>query len=491
MYKTFLILKYLRKRRIAWVSLMAVVLCTTMVIVVMSVMGGWLSMFRESQRGLIGDVIITRRSWSGFPYYQEIIDELKAKVPEVKAAVPAIQTFGLININNAIRSGVQVYGYPIDQIGEVNAFPQSLYRQRRAATDPHLSAADRALAQAAATQPASFDPPLAPELYRFIKSESKSDPAKWPGMIVGDGVVGVRKRDDGTIGSRDGLLRAWAQLTLVGIDDEGSQSDLINQKAMPTFWIVDNSRTKFYQQDENTVYVDFSLLQRELRMGEDEYTDAKTGEKVKVPARTSNIQISVKPGFKPADVTNKVREVAAGVMLRHNYDMITHDIYVNTWEEMQADFINAIEHEIVLTTLLFAIISIVAVFLIFCIFYMIVVEKTRDVGIIKSVGATSSGVAGIFLGYGLAIGLIGGGLGLLVSYVIVHNINELHAALGKYLGIEMWNAKTYMFDSIPNTLDPKKVAIIVSVAVISSVVGSLIPAIRAARMNPVEALRWE
>ena len=62
MYKLHLILKYLRKRRIAWVSLIAVMLCTTMVLVVISVMGGWLRMFRESFHGLAGDVMVTSRS---------------------------------------------------------------------------------------------------------------------------------------------------------------------------------------------------------------------------------------------------------------------------------------------------------------------------------------------------------------------------------------------------------------------------------------------
>ena len=74
-------------------------------------------------------------------------------------------------------------------------------------------------------------------------------------------------------------------------------------------------------------------------------------------------------------------------------------------------------------TILFGIISIVAIFLIFCIFFMIVVEKTRDIGIIKSVGATSFGVALIFLGYGVTIGLLGGGAGVAAGYLIVHNIN--------------------------------------------------------------------
>src|SRR5215471_13457618 len=118
MYKLHLILKYLRKRRIAWVSLVAVMLCTTMVIVVISMMGGWLRMFRDQFHGLSGDIVISRQSLAGFGHYQEIIDEVE-RIPEVKAAVPSLRTFGLINILNQVRDGVQVIGYPIDRIGEV------------------------------------------------------------------------------------------------------------------------------------------------------------------------------------------------------------------------------------------------------------------------------------------------------------------------------------------------------------------------------------
>jgi lipoprotein-releasing system permease protein len=145
----------------------------------------------------------------------------------------------------------------------------------------------------------------------------------------------------------------------------------------------------------------------------------------------------------------------------------------------------------VLLTLLFAIVSVVAVFLIFCMFSMIVAEKTRDVGIIKSLGASNWGVAQIFLGYGLAIGLIGAGTGLLSAYLIVHNINAIHAWMGRALGIVIWNPKTYIFDTIPNTMEGSDVIWIVSIAILSAVIGALIPAIRAARMNPVEAMRWE
>src|ERR1700676_4724678 len=79
-----LMLRYLMKRRIAWVSLIAVMLCTAMVLIVISVMGGWLRMFKQTNHDLIGDLIVYRGSLDGFGHYEEMVADIE-KIPEVGA----------------------------------------------------------------------------------------------------------------------------------------------------------------------------------------------------------------------------------------------------------------------------------------------------------------------------------------------------------------------------------------------------------------------
>ena len=159
MYKLTLILKYLLKRRIAWVSLAAVMLCTTMVLVVISVMGGWLNMFKHSFHGLTGDVIVKSESLEGFAYYDEMIQRIE-KQSDIAAAVPTIETFALFNVGSIPTAAVKVMGLPIDKIGSVNNFPASLYRQHTSIQDelkqPGLSPDQRASLEKELAKPPSF-----------------------------------------------------------------------------------------------------------------------------------------------------------------------------------------------------------------------------------------------------------------------------------------------------------------------------------------------
>jgi lipoprotein-releasing system permease protein len=144
----------------------------------------------------------------------------------------------------------------------------------------------------------------------------------------------------------------------------------------------------------------------------------------------------------------------------------------------------------VLNVLLFMIIA-VAGFGILAIFYMIVVEKTRDIGILKSLGASGSGVMGIFLGYGLSLGIVGSGVGMILGLLFVANINEIADLLGRITGQPVFDPSVYYFYKIPTIVEPFTVMWICLGAIAIAVLASVLPARRAANLHPVRALRYE
>ena len=547
MYVPLLILKYLRRRKIAWVSLIAVMLCTAMVLVVISVMSGWLGMFRASFQGLSGDVIVRTTGQAGLPYYEEIARELEAR-DDVVAAVPTLETYGIINVDRTIQDGVRVIGLPMDRIGLVNNFPKSLFLNNPDAPRSDLVAdwrrridesaaeyveqgffdAEGAAAWARSrVQPVeewaergggnpapTFELPWDPEDYRDRmafdgpRPRNAPDPATYPGIIVGTGVVGIR--------SVDGDLNRWrgvepgdprpVKLLMLAPNTEGGAIDVEQQKAEFTGWLADNSKTGVSATDANSVYVDFAVLQRQLRMHSgpdnviyldgafDPETGEPLGEPVQLPARTHKLHVALSDGIDATAMAATVERIARDVLARHERtDGDADRLRVETWDEQPfiGDFLRAVERERALVVTLFGFISLVSVFLILCIFYMIVQEKTRDIGIVKSVGATPGGIALVFLGYGGVIGVVGGGLGVLVGWLIVYFINGIHYWMGVLMGVQIWNSDTYLFDKIPNTVAPTEAAVIFAAAVLSSVVGAVFPALYAASLRPVEALRFE
>ena len=149
----------------------------------------------------------------------------------------------------------------------------------------------------------------------------------------------------------------------------------------------------------------------------------------------------------------------------------------------------AIEQSI-LNILLFFIIA-VAGFGILAIFSMIVVEKTRDIGVMKALGASTAGIRGIFLGYGLLLGAVGSGVGMAGGLLFVRYINECETSLSKVMNHKVFDDTIYYFDKIPTLVQPFTVGWIVVGALLIAVLASIWPAHRAAHVHPVRSLRFE
>jgi lipoprotein-releasing system permease protein len=197
----------------------------------------------------------------------------------------------------------------------------------------------------------------------------------------------------------------------------------------------------------------------------------------------NQIQIKVRSGVDLGDLARRI-QTALDKMKPMFYQ-------VQTWEQKQGPLLGAVAVEqSILNILLFFIIA-VAGFGILAIFSMIVVEKTRDIGIMKALGASTAGIRGIFLGYGLLLGAVGSGVGMVGGLLFVNYINEIEQALSQITGRRVFDDSIYYFNKIPTIIEPFTVGAIVAGALLIAVLASIWPAERAARLHPVKALRFE
>ena len=175
------------------------------------------------------------------------------------------------------------------------------------------------------------------------------------------------------------------------------------------FTIVDFYESKMAEYDASFVFVPIRKLQ-ELRG----MIDPSTG-----VGLFNAIAIKLKPGADGNAVRDKLRAA------------FPPELYVvSTWRDKQGALLAAVQMETAILNLLLFMIIAVAGFGILAIFYMIVVEKTRDIGILKALGAPGRGVMGIFLAYGLSLGLVGSGVGMVLGLLFVRFINPIADGLG-------------------------------------------------------------
>jgi len=185
-------------------------------------------------------------------------------------------------------------------------------------------------------------------------------------------------------------------------------------------------------------------------------------------------------------VALKIKEpLKAEAMKRDIQKMLGHPYWVRTWMDLNRNLFSALKLEKIVMFIILALIVLVACFNIASTLIMTVIEKTKDIGILKSIGASNMGIMKIFVMEGVAIGalgaFIGGVFGLALSNL-----------LGRYPLVEMFGLQeVYYFDKLPVKISAPDFIMVISMAVIISLFATIYPAFKASRLDPIEALRYE
>ncbi len=167
------------------------------------------------------------------------------------------------------------------------------------------------------------------------------------------------------------------------------------------------------------------------------------------------------------------------------------DYRIYSWYDLNHTFFQALKVEKSVMTILLTLILLVAAFNIVSTLTMVVMEKTKDIGILRAIGATRASIRKIFVMEGFGIGFFGVIFGAVSGVLLALNLNPVSDFLKATTGLEVFPSDIYYFDRIPAEIHSSDVALIIFSALLASVLAGVYPAHRAACLNPIEALHYE
>jgi lipoprotein-releasing system permease protein len=182
----------------------------------------------------------------------------------------------------------------------------------------------------------------------------------------------------------------------------------------------------------------------------------------------------------------KVREIGREIRKKLGFPFWTKD-----WMEMNRNLFSALRLEKIAMFIILVLIVLVAAFNIISTLIMAVMEKNRDVAILKSMGAPSSGILKIFIIEGLVIGVVGTLFGLILGLAAAFNLEKITDFVETLFGFKILASDVYYIDKLPSQVNPFDVGLIVLTAILISLLATIYPSWRASRLDPAETLRYE
>jgi len=446
MYKLILAARYLYKRRIAYFAVLAVALCVFIVVVVMTVMTGLVRDFKQKNHLFAGDCVVGTESLVGFVYYEDFIKMLEQE-DIIEGVSPVIKSYALVSPEGTERNvGVEIMGVEPVSFSRATGFGQSLYHHRDDVSK--------------AFEPA-YDPNLA-------------------GCVIGIDLV-LSRDAKGRYSYDAGPTGLSLAISCFPLNSKGALAKagagLVNTK---TFHYSDNSHSGLARVDGSLIYLPFDEAQ--MLCGMDG------------PSKRANaIHIKFKPDVKLQAGCERVASLwqsfSQGKADQGLADLL-QKVTVQSWKDYRRAFIAAMEKEQTMMTVMFALVGITTVFIVFVVSYMIISHKSKDIGILKSIGVSNANVMLLFLVFSFFVGLLGSAIGVLAGWRFLVHINEIEGWLYDKFGFQpLWDRTIYAIGDIPNIIDLKVLCVIILSAIAACLAGALLPCGLAAKQRPIETLQ--
>lgn len=487
MYRSFLSWRYLVARRTNLIGIVGILVGVGALILILSIMTGFLEASRKTVRGSLSDVIVAPvlgEGWLGAPPPEEpepLLAALRGR-PEVVSATPHLNWFGLITLpgregarierrfasSQALKTGVQIVGIDIRTHERIrNAITAAALFTRGVIWRP----------------PAVQDELTTTELLAALGEAPDERPSV--GALVRNPLLPF-DRPPGYAPrglERPRILLGEQLFASLGLS-RGAEVQLGTAVPNPatgewgynnaTFVVAGTFRTGENEMDLGRVYVERTEL-ADFIGGSQRFHEVlvkltdygRHGRAFSAALRTELDDAGLIRGGPYADTE------------------------VRTWEEYRGNLIGAIENERVLMMIMLSLVLLVAGFTVFAILSMMVTEKRRDIGILCAIGATPKGVLDLFLFIAFWDALIGATLGTILGVWGAIKIDAIEQRISQVIGKQIFNREVYLFDHIPSIVEPLWVAAIVLGAFTCALAFAAIPALRAARMDPLTALRYE
>jgi lipoprotein-releasing system permease protein len=437
-FRPFLAILYLKSRPIHLIGALGIAVAVWALVLVVSIFDGYIVEMRRHIRGTASDLSLVF-----IDLRQPFAPLAKAlhSHPEVRSVAPRFAWYALLEPVKPRRAPdlaehgsnfFQVVGIDAKAESELRGFRDELLR----VADPELRVADP-------------DRPFAP----------LSGQADLPRLLLG-----VSRAESW------GLRRGDVFLLTTTTQRAALAGEPVAPRRFVLAGCFDSDHFEF---EDGTVFVPIDELRRPPLVEPEDAKDA-----------CNEVAIALRDGERASAVRQELLDKLEARGLSGS---------IVTWEERPSfqRFLENVEHQKSLMTLVLFVLMVVSCFLIFATLLMTVSEKTRDIGILAALGATRGGVLMVFLTCGLVVSAAGASAGALTGALTCLGLNDFNDWLDANLGLQLFPKDIYNLDRVPYLLAPMWLALVCTCAVLGTLAFSLVPAWLAARKDPVQSLRAE